>query len=309
MKVLIALDESKFADVALDAVGKRAWPGGTEFRLLSVVELGRHEYEGLEASIVPHLKPVQEKFIQDIKSSLESKAGSLRSIFEGCLVDVKVLQGHAREVIITEARDWPSDFLILGSHGRKGFQKFLLGSVAESMLGHAPCSVEVVKTIPDIPAKDESQMKVLIAIQDMKCVEFLGSYVSSYPWPVNTRFKVAHVVHPVLVNSYMSLLPSALTENIADARRKEGAGFVSKCAEQLKEAFGAERVEEVLIEGDAKSEIIELEKEWNATVVVLGSHGKTGVLGSVSRAIVSHSRCSAMVVPIEHEKKKIHIIV
>ncbi|MBX9669920.1 MAG: universal stress protein [Candidatus Obscuribacterales bacterium] len=308
MKVLIALDESKFADVALDAVSTRSWPAGTEFRLLSVVELGRHEYEGLDASSVPQLKPVQEKLIREVKGSLESRAGSLQSKFDGCTVDVKVLQGQARDVIVNEARDWCSDCLILGSHGRKGIQKFLLGSVAESMLGHAPCTVEVVKSATGVSGGAVGDLIVLIAIQDMTCVALLGAYVAAYPWPKLTRFKVAHVVHPVLVNSYMSLLPSALTENIAEARRKEGAEFVRRCAEHLKEVFGAEAVEEVLIEGDAKSEIVELEKEWHASVVVLGSHGKTGV-GSVSRAIVSHSQCSAMVVPIERDKKKIHIIV
>jgi nucleotide-binding universal stress UspA family protein len=50
-----------------------------------------------------------------------------------------------QELILKEAADWGADLIVLGSHGRRGFSRFLLGSVSEAVASHAPCSVEVIR--------------------------------------------------------------------------------------------------------------------------------------------------------------------
>jgi nucleotide-binding universal stress UspA family protein len=56
-----------------------------------------------------------------------------------------VREGKASDSIIDEAREWPADLIVMGTHGYTGFQKLVLGSVAQSVVSHAPCSVEVVR--------------------------------------------------------------------------------------------------------------------------------------------------------------------
>ncbi|MBX3076916.1 universal stress protein [Candidatus Obscuribacterales bacterium] len=157
-------------------------------------------------------------------------------------------------------------------------------------------------------------MKVLVAIQDEKCVDELGAYMRKYPWPTPVEFRVLHVIHPVRVNSYMSLLPAPLTDNIAAQRKKAGEAVAKQLAEQLRESFPGIPVDEQIVEGEAKSEIVDQLTDWNADLVLLGSHGKHGLMGSVSRTVVAHSPCSAIVVPVQaHDRKsskeKIHIII
>jgi nucleotide-binding universal stress UspA family protein len=48
-------------------------------------------------------------------------------------------------VIIDAAEAWKAELIVIGSHGRKGLQRFLLGSVAESIARHAACSVEIIR--------------------------------------------------------------------------------------------------------------------------------------------------------------------
>ena len=48
-------------------------------------------------------------------------------------------------MIVDEAKDWPADLIVVGSHGYSGVKRWLLGSVAQSVVSHAPCSVEVVR--------------------------------------------------------------------------------------------------------------------------------------------------------------------
>jgi nucleotide-binding universal stress UspA family protein len=57
-----------------------------------------------------------------------------------------VEKGDAREIILANASEWPADLVVVGSHGRRNLKRLLLGSVAESVARHAPCSVEIVRS-------------------------------------------------------------------------------------------------------------------------------------------------------------------
>ena len=63
----------------------------------------------------------------------------------GLSAEAVVHDGDPRSVIVDEAQDWKADLIVLGSHGYSGFKRWLLGSVAQSVVSHAPCSVEVVR--------------------------------------------------------------------------------------------------------------------------------------------------------------------
>ena len=58
---------------------------------------------------------------------------------------VSTLSVAPKTVILDEAERWSADLIALGSHGRRGVERFLMGSVAESVAAHAHCSVEVVR--------------------------------------------------------------------------------------------------------------------------------------------------------------------
>jgi nucleotide-binding universal stress UspA family protein len=70
-------------------------------------------------------------------------AASLKE--KGLPVEMVVRNGDPRSVIVDEAKDWPADLIVVGSHGYSGVKRWLLGSVAQSVVSHAPCSVEVVR--------------------------------------------------------------------------------------------------------------------------------------------------------------------
>jgi len=53
--------------------------------------------------------------------------------------------GDARQVILDQAKDWGADLIVVGSHGYRGIDRFMLGSVSESVAMHAHCSVEVIR--------------------------------------------------------------------------------------------------------------------------------------------------------------------
>lgn len=60
-------------------------------------------------------------------------------------VETAVREGDPRSAIVDEAGEWGADLIVVGSHGRTGVKRWLLGSVAGAIVSHAPCSVEVVR--------------------------------------------------------------------------------------------------------------------------------------------------------------------
>lgn len=71
--------------------------------------------------------------------------------------EAAVREGGPREVIADDAKAWSADLIVVGSHGYTGLKRFLLGSVAQSVVGHAPCSVEVVRERPADTTGAESE--------------------------------------------------------------------------------------------------------------------------------------------------------
>ena len=145
-------------------------------------------------------------------------------------------------------------------------------------------------------------MRVMVTLQDRASVEVLAPLLISYPWPEGSSFRIVHIVDPVMVNSFMSFLPSPLTKPVAEERWIQGEKLVKDFVEELRQAkeFTFEEIEEKIVEGDAKIEISEMLVDWKPDMVVVGSRQKEGLqsLGSVSRAIVAECKSSIMVVPL-----------
>ena len=125
-KVLIATDGSETSTTAAHAVARRPWPEGSEFKIVSV-----EEPWAIKSSKIGPQEAVTS--VQDVLASAGLKATEA------------VFSGNAKEVILEEARKWNADLIVVGSHGRRGFKRFLLGSVSEAVAMNAHCSVVVVR--------------------------------------------------------------------------------------------------------------------------------------------------------------------
>jgi nucleotide-binding universal stress UspA family protein len=140
MKVLLAVDDSKFSDAALEAVIAQIPPQGTEVWVLHVVEpITLASPPQMSPSYTPEL----ETRVKEGHELVEREVQKLRGA--GFNAHGEVQTGDIRGKILDAAVDSRADLIVLGSHGRKGVQRFLLGSVAENVARHAPCSVQIVR--------------------------------------------------------------------------------------------------------------------------------------------------------------------
>lgn len=140
MKILLAVDDSPTSRAAVEAVAAQFPPKQTEVRVLHVVEpIAVTPPPEMAAGYFPELKEAAEK----AKAWVEGVVEKLRSA--GFTASSAVEKGDARSVIVDTAAAWPADLIVLGAHGRKKLDRFLLGSVSEAVARHARCSVEVVR--------------------------------------------------------------------------------------------------------------------------------------------------------------------
>ena len=143
MRIVLAIDGSKFSEAAVQTVIEQARPKDTEIQILHVVEppslLVAREMGGYDRA----LDAVWEAETKQAEALVTKVADRLRS--KGLKVTTTVEQGDPKSKIIDVASKWQADLIVLGSHGRKGLEHFLLGSVSEAVARHAPCSVEIVR--------------------------------------------------------------------------------------------------------------------------------------------------------------------
>jgi nucleotide-binding universal stress UspA family protein len=151
MKILLASDGSEFSLAAARSVASRPWPAGTEFQILSVEELVTID-TALGASSLSSIYPASllEELMADSRARARAAAELAKEIFTQAGLKIPEPQpgpaGDPRAVILETAQLWPADLIVLGSHGRSGLDRFLMGSVSEAVAIHAHCSVEVIRT-------------------------------------------------------------------------------------------------------------------------------------------------------------------
>lgn len=146
MRILLAIDDSKFSEAAAETVIEQARPHGTEVRILHVVEspplLVARELGGYE--------PALENALQSQKQHAETLVAKAAELLRarGLNVTAALEMGDAKSKILDVAEEWHADLIVLGSHGRKGLNRFLMGGVSDAVTRHACCSVEIVRIYP-----------------------------------------------------------------------------------------------------------------------------------------------------------------
>jgi nucleotide-binding universal stress UspA family protein len=140
MNILIAVDGSEFSEAAIQEV-IRTRPKDTQIQIMHVIEplpvVESWAYAVDWQKISQEQRKEAEVFVTQAARTLRDAGFTVTSAIE---------EGSAKSIIIDTAARWPADLVVLGSRGRKGLARFLLGSVSEAVARHAPCSVQIVRT-------------------------------------------------------------------------------------------------------------------------------------------------------------------
>jgi nucleotide-binding universal stress UspA family protein len=147
MRILLAIDDSECSAAAVRAVITQFTPQHTHVHVLHVDEWPKGLPPSMSfsegASAANSILSLHELRRHRAASLVASAADRLGAADFATTMSIR--DGDARQAILDCASEWHADLVVLGSHGKKGFNRLILGSVSDAVARQATCSVEVVR--------------------------------------------------------------------------------------------------------------------------------------------------------------------
>jgi len=284
-KILVPLDGSNLAELALAYAEELSGAFGSELVLLYVSEPKESQYRHMHRL---YMEEVAKKVGERLKKRARVKA--------------VVLRGEPAEQIISYAEKNKVGVIIMASHGRSGIMAWATGSVASKVLEAAKVSVLLIRA--GKPPKKASRKKllerILLPLDGSKLGEAAVPYVKELREKLGAELILFCVVeagqhiHTVGGLDYI-LYPEPEMELF----KAEARGYLERLYRRLKGGKGAVQVE-LGVGDDVAGEIIRFAKKAKASLIAISSHGHSGiekwVFGSVASKIIHASKIPVLLV-------------
>jgi nucleotide-binding universal stress UspA family protein len=217
-------------------------------------------------------------------------------------MDYEIVEGHAAGEILARADTLPADLLVLGTHGRSGFERLVLGSVTEKVLRKAACPVlSVPKGTPDVvPAPPVLFKRILCAIDFSDCSMHALNYAMSLAQEADAHLTVVNVLElppDIPRERHENLMPGPrnLTEYFAAAEEDRRARLKDAIPESVR-AYCV--VNTVLATGKPYREILRVAAEEKSDLIAIGIHGRSRAdvffYGSTTEHVVREASCPVL---------------
>jgi nucleotide-binding universal stress UspA family protein len=145
-------------------------------------------------------------------------------------------------------------------------------------------------------------MKIILAIDGSPCSDAAIEEVARRPWPVDTQVRIISVIEtpaPLVAEPYL-MAGSYFVEAEKICRRQAEDAVGQAAAKMRGGQNGNPQVSTQVLAGSPKRTIVEEAEEWDADLIVVGSHGyhswERMLLGSVSQSVSAHAKCSVEIV-------------
>ncbi|MCW5960398.1 MAG: universal stress protein [Pyrinomonadaceae bacterium] len=147
MKILLATDGSKHSDQTVEIIRSFRLTETDEIHVISVVDMAVPMAVDMYAGYLPSTPEIEKHVRENAERVLSETSDKLRQMHgnERLNISTEVLVGSPDSRIVETAEEINADLIVVGSHGYNRWERLLLGSVSDSVVHHAPCSVLVVR--------------------------------------------------------------------------------------------------------------------------------------------------------------------
>lgn len=293
MRILIAYDGSKCADAALADLRRAGLPTQAQAHVVSVYA------EWMPASFSYEIAASESSgyvCLEEEKDALERARHAVRvvkSSFPEWAIDAMAYVGSPAAVILHCADELKTHLIVLGSHGRSGFARLLLGSVSQKVLHAAHCNVRIARGRPE---KSPSPIRLIVGVDGSAGADAAVRAIAKRHWPQDSEARI--------VNAPFILPPSTANYAVSETV-KQLATENAKVEQAIETAAGKLRgaglsVSTIAKKEDVRQLLISEADAWRADCIFLGARGLGALsrfmLGSVSSAVSAHANCSVEVV-------------
>ena len=306
-RVLCPVDFSEFSLRALSYASALArWYGST----LTVL----HVHPELpHVDMIPSLTvgPARRIMLDEIERTrvLEAERAFVQTAGAGDVPVEVALEdtGDPPRAILERACTLDVDLIVMGSHGRSGYERLLLGSVTEKVLHKAPCPVMVVphRAEHPTPVGDVQFRRILCGIDFSDCSLAALEYALSVAEEADAQLTLVHVIE---TRSYFNALPPQVALTLAQINAEEGAHVAARLQALVPESVRPFcTIRTTVTHGHhGWTDIVRLGIEGNADLIVLGAHGHGTVertlFGSTTHRVLRDAPCPVLTVRRTHPR-------
>ena len=146
INILVALDNSPFSIQAAERFLQSNWSKPVNIKLMTVVPPLTEKFSTEENTKKAEDMLLEQQQIQnDCMSNLQMWERHIREYIQPVKLEYQICQGVPHDEILAEAKRWPANLIVMGSHGYTGLKRIAMGSVARGVSHNANCSVEIVR--------------------------------------------------------------------------------------------------------------------------------------------------------------------
>jgi nucleotide-binding universal stress UspA family protein len=294
--ILAGADVSLPSDQAIDRATALALKHGAKLVIVHA-QATDGAVEGATKDVVKQLGEVTAAMKLELARRLDERLRTVRAL--GVDAEVMSPTGAPGEVVAQIARERAAELIVVGTHGHTGISRFLLGSVATSILRHAPCDVLVTRG----NANSQPFTKPLIAVDFSAASRRALRHAAS----------LAEDGAPIELLHAWQLPAGSIGASLFGADRFPWSTIrdaVLTSAKQKAERLVAENaalghpLHVELVQGTPMSVITHAAERGGHDLIAVGTHGHGGfrkfLLGSVAEGVIRHAPCSVLVTHSEH---------
>lgn len=287
-KMLIPLDGSKTAEQALPYARFLTSRFNKPAELIAVIDIGEMmAYVSAEKAVYLY------DMVQEGMRSSEAYLQKIAESFHGANVNYVVQKGRAEEVIIDRGEADNGMLITMATHGRSGVNRWLLGSVAEKVLRGTANPLLMIRAKENSKPEAEVSLKsILVPLDGSELAESVLPMVAGVAKKLDLAvilfrsYNVPYSAYGYGYGYYAIDVQQFMTEVSNDAR-----DYLERKVTEITR-LGVQKVSFVSKQGLSADEIIKMGRETPASLIVMCSHGRSGVkrwlLGSVTETAVRH---------------------
>lgn len=292
MKILLPTDGSEYSEAAAKFLKGLSLSPNDEITVLHAIN--DDPFQDKEDYYYARIKEIKELIAPKILDSIRNILKSVPAKINTALVN-----GYPDKCIVEAAVGSNVDIIVMGPKRLKGIKSRIVGSVTKSVSISSPKPVLIIK-----PPQGESlnHMKILFATDGSDYARKAGEIITLIPFPADTEVTVLHVITPAFYDvpdKFVTKIDAEFREDVkrySSAALQESQQTIAQTTEYLANRFS--NIGTLTRVGDPSDEILHTASELNTDIIVVGSKGMggfRGVVGSVSRYILSVAECSVLI--------------
>ena len=290
-RVLYPTDLSTGAERAFPQAAALAEWHGAELHILNVAGRHEHRYEEMKANFPIPMDRLHAMLSADAADAdaadADADAPSRRDrqpdLSALRIVQEQVEAASPADRIVEYADDTDIDLIVMGTHGRRGVERLMMGSVAEEVVRTSGCPVYTIRDEQAV-APGKAVRRILVPVDFSDASDVAINHAKELALTYGAQIDLVHVVEEVIYPSTYGVETTGIpTADVVDRVEEALAGLA-------REEIGYEHVTVEAIPGYAPTTILDYVDDHDVDLIVIATHGRTGLdrmlLGSVTERIV-----------------------